>query len=371
MTHWKALIVTSAGIAVATGIALGARASSAGSLSGGQWQRVADMNEPRGFHTLTRLPGDRVLAVGGYPAKALERTAEVYDVASNSWTLTGPTAYRHVQHAAAALSDGQVLVTGGLSHPTSAEVFDAASGQWSTAAPMASGRHAHTATRLQDGRVLVVGGCDGGCNLRSTEVFDPASGAWSPGGDLNTGRGWHTATPLSDGTVLVAGGMNNGTALDSAEVYDPNTRAWTRIAPMSQARMRHAAVLTDRGLMVMGGFRGKVQQWPSLRSVEIYDFAHHAWRTAHSLLYARREHSAAVLGDGSVLVIGGESADTFYNIAERWNPADGRWSFVDSRLSYWPAEFSSVSLSDGRVLIAGGTLVEARVTSRNTEIFSR
>src|SRR5687767_12493568 len=107
MTLWKALIVTSAGIAVATGIALGARASSAGSLTGGQWQRVADMNEPRGFHTLTRLPGDRVLAVGGYPAKALERTAEVYDVASNSWTLTGPTAYRHVQHAAAALSDGR------------------------------------------------------------------------------------------------------------------------------------------------------------------------------------------------------------------------------------------------------------------------
>ena len=52
-------------------------------------------------------------------------------------------------------------------------------------------------------------------------------------------------------------------------------------------------------------------------------------------------------------------------------PADGRWHFVESLLSYWPAEFASVTLSDGRVLIAGGTLVESRVTSRNTEIFTR
>lgn len=371
MTQGRTLIATTAGIALAASIALGARASTTGSQAGGRWQRVADMNESRGFHTLTLLPGDRVLAVGGYPVKALDKSAEVYDAASNSWSLTGPTNYQHVQHAAAALADGQVLVTGGLSDPTSAEVFDAATGRWSAAASMAVGRHGHTATRLRDGRVLVVGGCDAGCDLRSSEVFDPASGAWSRGGNLNTGRGWHTATLLRDGTVLVAGGVNDSTQLDSAEVYDPNTRVWTRIAPMSQARMRHTAVLTERGLMVMGGFRGKLRTGPSLRSVEIYDFERRTWRTADSLLYARREHSAALLADGSVLVIGGESADSFYNIAERWNPADGRWHFVDSLLSYWPAEFASVSLSDGRVLIAGGTLVEARVTSRNTEIFTR
>lgn len=371
MPQRKGLIATTAGIALAMSIALGARASDTSSHSGGRWQRVADMNESRGFHTLTLLPGDRVLAVGGFPVRALDKSAEVYDVASNSWSLTGPTAYLHVQHAAAALPNGQVLVTGGQKAPTSAEVFDAATGQWSAVASMTVGRHGHTATTLRDGRVLVVGGCADGCKLRATEVFDPASGSWSRGADLNTGRGWHTATLLPDGTVLVAGGVNNGTELDSAEVYDPTKGVWTRTAPMSGARMRHTAVLTQRGLMVMGGFRGELWRGPALRSVEIYDLDTRSWRKVDNLLYARREHSAALLGDGSVLVIGGESAESFYNIAERWNPADGRWHFVDSLLSYWPAEFSSVSLPDGRVLISGGTLVEARVTSRNTEIFSR
>ena len=370
MTHRKALIATTAGIALATTIALGAHASATSSLAGGRWQRVADMKEARGFHTLTLLPGDRVLAVGGYPGKSLD-SAEIYDVASNTWRMTEPTVYQHVQHATVALADGLALVTGGKSAPTAAEVFNAGTGKWSAVASMAVGRYGHTATRLNDGRVLVVGGCDAGCNIRSTEIFDPASGSWSRGGNLNTGRGWHTANLLPDGTVLVTGGLNNGTHLDSAEIYDPGTGAWSRIAPMSQARMRHTAVLTQRGLMVMGGFRGNVRTEPSLRSVEIYDFQQHAWHKADSLLYARREHTAAVLPDGSVLAIGGESAESFYNVAERWNPADGHWSFVESLLSYWPAEFASVSLSDGRVLIAGGTLAEARVTSRNTEIFSR
>jgi N-acetylneuraminic acid mutarotase len=358
------MVAWTTGIALVVCVALGASVWATSPSASGKWTAVAHMNVARGFHTLTVLPGNRVLAVGGIGVRGLAQTAEVYDVARDTWTLTAPAVYRHAKHAAAPLADGRVLVTGGVVEPKSAEIYDPSANTWTAVGMMAQDRHGHTATTLRDGRVLIVG------NSRSTEIFDPTTGVFSLTGNLNDERVWHTATMLPDGNVMVAGGKAGGTYLNSSEVYDVATGAWTRLAPLSDARMRHTAVLTSQGVMVVGGFNGSVWVAPALRTVELYNLSTKTWSTIASMNYARREHAVAVLHDGSVIAVGGESSETFYNSAERFSPIDGRWTIIESRLGYWPAEFSSVTLADGRVLVAGGTLVEARVTSKNTEIFS-
>ncbi len=78
-----------------------------------------------------------------------------------------------------------------------------------------------TATVLSDGRILLVGGvaAPGGAPLATTETFDPASGS-SPGPPLLEARRWHAASRFRSG-VLVSGGFGgSGDPLDTLEFFE-------------------------------------------------------------------------------------------------------------------------------------------------------
>jgi galactose oxidase-like protein len=74
---------------------------------------------------------------------------------------------------------------------------------------LATARFIHTVTLLTNGKVLVAGGLDASNGyLASAELYDPASGTWTATGSLGTARAFHTATLLTNGKVLVAGGVD-------------------------------------------------------------------------------------------------------------------------------------------------------------------
>src|SRR6476469_153201 len=83
-------------------------------------------------------------------------------------------------------------------------------------------RTSHAATALSDGRVLITGGRDTDGNLvAASEIFDPETQTSSASASLHTARVDHSATVLVDGRVLVAGGTGASGALSSAEIFDP------------------------------------------------------------------------------------------------------------------------------------------------------
>lgn len=131
---------------------------------------------------------------------------------------------------------------------------------WSLLEPMVQPRRLHTATLLTDGRVLVVGGLTGSETtsraIAATEVYDPTTNAWTASGTLSEGRLGHTATRLSDGKVIVIGGTMNGgsAATASTEIFDPKTNTWSAGPPLPGARVHHgAALLSDGTVLVAGG----------------------------------------------------------------------------------------------------------------------
>jgi hypothetical protein len=126
------------------------------------------------------------------------------------------------------LRDGRVLVAGGFDHIASAELYDLASGTWTPTGNSDIRDRIATYTLLRDGRVLAVGACCGDTEFpaQAAELFNPVNGTWTATTNIDESQFGHTATLLTDGTVLMAGGFDNytnWTPLASAELYDPGS----------------------------------------------------------------------------------------------------------------------------------------------------
>jgi N-acetylneuraminic acid mutarotase len=174
---------------------------------------------------------------------------------------------------------------------------------------MHSARDYATATLLPNGLVLVTGGYGSGGVLASAELYNPATGTWTTTGSLNAAREVHTATLLPNGLVLVAGGMGTSYQLiASAELYNPATGQWTTTGSMNNARFMYTATLLPNGLVLVAGGPSPSYYSPPTTSAELYNPANGTWAVTASLNTAREFHTATLLPNGSLLVVGGGSS---------------------------------------------------------------
>ena len=202
------------------------------------------------------------------------------------------------------------------------QVFDPVSGAYGSSGRMNTARSHYTTTLLADGRVLIAGGLDdnkfqheGEDALDSAELFDPTTGKFTETGRMITARSYHTATLLADGRVLITGGRLGlaGTAgsdeLDSAEIYDPKTGAFTPTGSMFNTNSGHTATLLADGRVLVFGYdaetydpkTGKFTRTGPVIPVPII--------TSGNAVIARTNHTATLLADGRVLIVGGTVMD--------------------------------------------------------------
>jgi hypothetical protein len=222
----------------------------------GRWTPTANLGVRRYGHTLTLLDDGNVLAVRGSSDGDFMDTlsdAELYDPHSGTWTYLGETGADSVGHTATLLHDGRVLVAGGFSGAVGgnrvhavAVVFDPATRVWSRAADLPDGRFDHAAIALPDGEILVTGGnFHNGLvpNLRpgmrmTIVLFDPVTMTWSHAADLKVGRSQHSTTLLRDGTVLIAGGsaLDWNDDVQPAHIEDKVHASAERYLPFARAK---------------------------------------------------------------------------------------------------------------------------------------
>ncbi|WP_437541917.1 kelch repeat-containing protein [Sorangium sp. So ce367] len=164
------------------------------------WTRVASMNWSRQQHAATLLLDGRVLVVGGRGGSSRSNLemAEIYDPASDTWTSTGATVEpRYSPTSAALLPDGRILVTGLPSASRAndgaftAEIYDPASDTWTLAPALDVRDQSAVVERLHDGRILIAGGGTSYQRLDNAWLYVTArpaspgmcqSGACVPGG---------------------------------------------------------------------------------------------------------------------------------------------------------------------------------------------
>jgi hypothetical protein len=299
----------------------------------------------------TVLADGRVLIAGGRiqirdanlpdsvagPAPMLSAEAVIFDPATQATAPTGPMGVPRAGHAAVRLGDGRILIVGGITpdgaggegSAASAELYDPATGTFSATGDMAGDRAtvdqasaSFQAVALPSGRILISGGDTyhvdrdglggGGPTFPPEELYDPTAGTFAqvpaavdpgdrvvllPSGDrvdrldLATGVrtditpeptelvskfGTHchdlpfdcrvgmTTTLLAAGGILIAGGsiyVVDGldvrrVAQTWAEILDPGNLRVMPTGPLVEPRMNHTAVvLADGRVLLLGGLR--------------------------------------------------------------------------------------------------------------------
>jgi hypothetical protein len=138
-------------------------------------------------------------------------------------------------------------------------------------------------------------------------------------------------------------------------LYDPATGTFSKTGPMKVGRWLHSAtLLADGRVLILGGRSPKDSVYTS---AELYDPRSGRFSLAGSMGGGRQQHTATLLGDGRVLITGGYWSDgqnwRVESSTEMYDPATGNFSPVGS-MGPRRQGHGATLLSDGRVLIAGG-----------------
>ncbi len=280
--------------------------------SSNTWTTTGSLNAPRAYFASAALTNGRALVTAGVNGDGVSYSStKIYDVATGTFTQTGLLNYARTSSVYAKLNDGRVLVAGGTYYSSpesdgkwlsSAEIFDPATATWSMTGAMHEARDDTAAVTLADGRVLVVGGSSD--TVARAELWDPATGKWTNAGSLSTWRFGFSLLALPDGSALVAGGWGDTSAVASAERFDPASLTWSSAGNMQTAAAgRMAAVLANGKVLFAGGW---VSAKTRLTASEIYDPAAGSWTPTVPLPHMRADGQAVLLADGSVLIAGGD-----------------------------------------------------------------
>jgi len=297
------------------------------------------------LHTVDRAgsPLDgRVLIMGGWEdaveGDAMVAEVDSYDPATG--TLAGafdlPVAVAHPHLTP--LEDGRLLLSGGLRWQGSDErpaddylVIDLLVGQAVIGGQMERARADHAAVQLADGAVLVCGGSryafDGWTATGECEIWTPGGVDANEGMTLDEPRAAFGLLRLPDdpqGRVVALGGCSEdeeavARVLDTAEVYDPSSRTWSPLdARMASPRCDFAMAALDDGRFLICG--GEDEDGEPIESCELFDPAVEAFVPLPEVEIpgGRSAFDIVTLTDGKLLLAGGDGSDA--QVAYLFNP---------------------------------------------------
>ncbi len=211
-------------------------------------------------------------------------------------------------HGATLLQGGEVLIAGGnaalppagegvweFDGLVSAEIFDPETGVSTPTGDLTASRYDDHGILLPDGRALIVSGV---LNI-PIEMYDPHSGRFDSAANAPWTNGARTATLLPNGEVFLTSSLQAG-------VFSPAKGAFSATFRMFPNRVGHTATLLKDGRVLIVGGKLWGGEWLLGQNL-IYDPSFEAFSEAGNLQFDRAHHKAVLLQDGRVLIVGGHT----------------------------------------------------------------
>ena len=199
------------------------------------WTPIASLPQPRGWFSATS-DGTYIYLLGGVDQN-FNTTATLwrYDPATNTYNTSLPSYTIPTYFHASAYLNGKIYRIAGAAIGTDfhVEVYDIATNSWSMAANYPFANHNLMAVAL--GSYIYAGG--GNASPDKTYRYDPGTNTWDDAAvaDLPAGRS-SAASAAYNGRWLLAGGDVNFAISTSAIAWDPATNTWNNLPNMVQAR---------------------------------------------------------------------------------------------------------------------------------------
>lgn len=159
---------------------------------------------------------------------------------------------------------------------------------------------------------------------------------------------WELGVAAENGKRGLSLVVVEGAELSYPLVIDPS---WSTTGSLATARFLHTATLLQNGKVLVVG--GSDSSGIALASGELYDPATGTWTATGSLAVGRWNHTATLLPNGKILVAGGENGQVVFASAELYDPATGTWAATGS-LTSTRVFHTATLLLNGKVLVAGG-----------------
>ncbi|MBV8775119.1 MAG: hypothetical protein JO166_22710 [Deltaproteobacteria bacterium] len=160
--------------------------------------------------------------------------------------------------------------------------------------------------------------------------------------------------------------------LATAEVFSPATGLSVPINPMTTNRSHHSAVVLQNGdVLIVGGVNalfapllpGPAVPW-ILPSSDLFNLVTGRFTSGAKMATPRDSPSAVMLNSGKVLIVGGGA-----NSAELYDPETGKFSVTGSMSTERYGQTATV-LTNGKVLITGGGAIQAELYDPDSRKFT-
>jgi hypothetical protein len=123
--------------------------------------------------------------------------------------------------------------------------------------------------------------------------------------------------------LIVIGGQTATSSTNYAETWNPGQTGWQAFENhLSMSLSSHTGTRLPSGDLVVIG--GEPPNAVDTTRVQRWVLASTTWCLAGELKTARKQHTATLLGDGRVLVVGGTSSGLPEKTAELWSPGTGK-----------------------------------------------
>jgi N-acetylneuraminic acid mutarotase len=307
-----AALIAAASILLVLAAAGGARTDS--------WSALPPAQLERGEVAAARI-GRFIYVVGGFERSSVRTSAAVerYDIRRRTWKLMHelPVA---LNHPTAVAYRGRLYVHGGYRAQlgltdTSAALlrYDPERDRWRRLRPSPTARAAH-ALAVVGHSLYAAGGANETRSLRSLEIYDFRTGRWSRGPSFDGPARNHTTGVASGGRFYVLAGRD-AENLAVAERYDPRGRRWERIRPLRTARGGIALARLGDGRIVVFGGEELRPGGTTIPEVELFDPRTGRWRSLPDMRTPRHGLGGAALGRRVFAVEGGTNPGLSYSPA--------------------------------------------------------